>query len=214
MKTSSCKAKGSKRPPKTTRDENGRVCTECLEYKIWELYYATNRKNLKVPKFSKCKACIDIDRKKNIVRNREAGKKSGKRVRERLKLINPKLLRARSLRGSLLSRVKTKELKATTPSTQELYIWLGEEPRLCYYTGEELSALHVTKGNLKLTIDHKHPLNRGGDNSLTNLCFASHNINTAKGNMTEEEFKELFKLISSWEDQGASVLRRLKQGHF
>lgn len=203
--------KPSKRRSKTLKDELGRVCTLCKEYKTWNLFY--NSKSRKI-KFSQCKQCIDKDRKKNVKRNREVGNKSNKRVRERLKLIDPVLLRARTLRGSLLARVKTKELKATTPTITELYTWLNVEPRICYYSGELLSPITINKGNNKVTIDHKQPLNRGGTNHLNNLCLASHNMNTAKGNMTECEFKALLKLISTWEDSGATILRRLKQGHF
>jgi 5-methylcytosine-specific restriction endonuclease McrA len=106
-----------------------------------------------------------------------------------------------------LSRVKEKALKDSTPSREELENWLRSSDLKCYYSGEQL-------GLFTLHVDHKQPLVRGGTNALNNLCFASPHMNTAKGNMTEKEFKSLLKLISKWEDKGESLLRRLKQGHF
>lgn len=65
-----------------------------------------------------------------------------------------------------------------------------------------------------MTIDHKIPLQRGGTNSLDNLCLASASMNRAKGTLTHTEFIDLLALINTWEDKGKSLLTRLKQGHF
>lgn len=42
----------------------------------------------------------------------------------------------------------------------------------------------------KATIEHRAPRCRGGTNLMTNLVLAHMRCNTAKGDMTEEAFKE------------------------
>jgi 5-methylcytosine-specific restriction endonuclease McrA len=39
------------------------------------------------------------------------------------------------------------------------------------------------------TLDHRHPISQGGRNTLDNLCLCCQKCNTAKGDMTEEEFR-------------------------
>lgn len=162
-----------------------------------------NKTRLNVKKASKCKECTNTKRK---TQDRTKEKLSSKARAAKLKKENPYLYKARSARSKLLSRVAS-EIKNTTPTVDELYAWLTSQKLVCYYSGVELDLF-------KLHIDHKTPLARGGTNELSNLCLASHHMNTAKGRMTEKEFWQLLKLVSKWEDKGESLLRRLKQGHF
>jgi 5-methylcytosine-specific restriction endonuclease McrA len=97
--------------------------------------------------------------------------------------------------------------KQTTPTTTELYDWLKGSDLRCVYSGMQLTIDNIT-------VDHRTPIARGGTNELTNLAICSHHMNTAKGSMTEYEFRVLLELISGWDDKGASLLKRLKQGHF
>jgi len=99
--------------------------------------------------------------------------------------------------------------KATTPTREAIEAWLREQPLplTCHY-----SDIKITLHNMH--VDHRTPVARGGDNSLANLCLTSAHMNTAKGQMTEHEFKALLELISQWEDKGANLIKRLKQGHF
>lgn len=122
------------------------------------------------------------------------------------KQIDPILFKARNLRSSLLRRVDA-ELKHTTPTTQELYDWLQRDVFICYYSKQQITLDEVT-------VDHKCPVKRGGDNSLSNLCIASSDMNTVKGKMTEKEFTGLLSLVCKWEDQGQDLFRRIKMGHF
>lgn len=131
-------------------------------------------------------------------------KKEPKLVRG--KPIDPIVAKARNLRASLLRRAAT-HLKDTTPSIKELQRWMTLPSYTCYYSLQVLALDEIT-------IDHKIPLNRGGDNSLDNLCFCSSHMNTVKGDMTEKEFRELLELVKTWEDGGASLFRRIKMGHF
>lgn len=47
----------------------------------------------------------------------------------------------------------------------------------------------------KLTIDHKIPVSRGGNNNRNNLCVACHSCNCSKGAKTPEEFEVYLKEI-------------------
>lgn len=56
----------------------------------------------------------------------------------------------------------------------------------CYYCGAPFGgAPHLAK-----TVDHRHPLSRGGTNAPGNLVASCSLCNQTKGNMTESEFLE------------------------
>lgn len=137
-------------------------------------------------------------------------RKKRKKVKEpklsKGKPIDPILLKARSLRNSLLGRVP-ESLKETTPTIKELHKWLTLPAYICYYSLEPLEFEAIN-------IDHKIPLQRGGTNIIDNLCICSSSYNRAKGTLTEHEFRSLLELIKTWEDKGESLIKRLKQGHF
>lgn len=127
--------------------------------------------------------------------------KRAKKPRDILKL------KATALRYSLLRRGKKHGVEDTTPTRDELWEWLKKQELFCHYS-------YVAVSIKELNIDHKIPLHRRGNNSLANLCITSRKMNTAKGSMTDGEFKELLSFISLWEDKGEYLLRRLRQGHF
>ena len=89
------------------------------------------------------------------------------------------------------------------PTVKEIIDWLDKQvPFTCFYTGEKLER--------EFGVDHIVSLTRGGSFSLDNLCITNPFINGAKGSMTGDEFKSLLDLISTWEDGGKEVLRRLR----
>lgn len=90
------------------------------------------------------------------------------------------------------------------PTAKEFEEWFSGQPIVCYYTQEPVVLRD-------LQVDHKQPRSRGGTDKLENLCITSSGINRAKGNMTEQEFRSLLDLILTWEDRGATLLKRLKQ---
>jgi hypothetical protein len=188
---------------KTSLDSDGRVCTKCLEYKIWDNYFVSSKTNTGYQ--SECKTCKTERKKQN--RNYEREKYCAKKHKAKLKKEQPILVKARELRSRLLSRSKDPDIKATTPPVDVLEQWLTRDTYICYYSGEEIKFD-------KITVDHKTPVSRGGTNCLENLCIASHHMNTAKGGLNEQEFVSLLTLIRTWEDQGESLLRRMKQGWF
>lgn len=189
---------------KTKVDENGRECTRCGHYKDWSFYRksASNKTGYQ----ETCKQCRKEGRgKRDITKEKSHAKKK----RQELKVLDPFLVKARDLRSRLLSRF-TKEQQAykqTTPTIPELYEWLKTHSLVCAYSNEQLTIDNIT-------VDHRTPISRGGTNELENLAICSHHMNTAKGSMSEYEFRTLLEVISKWEDNGIGILRRLKQGKF
>lgn len=88
------------------------------------------------------------------------------------------------------------------PTTAAIEKWLRRNhPFKCYYTGEEL--------DWQIQIDHKIPISRGGKWALSNLCITSGILNSAKGTMTDLEFKQLLGVVLTWEDKGKILIQRL-----
>lgn len=121
------------------------------------------------------------------------------------KIIPPHLAKARNLRASLNRRVAL-DLRNTTPTIPEIEKWVNRKSYSCHYC---LIKLIIDD----ITVDHKTPLFRGGNNQLDNLCIACSSCNTIKGSLNEEEFRQLLQLVNQWEDSGEYILRRLKMGN-
>jgi 5-methylcytosine-specific restriction endonuclease McrA len=120
---------------------------------------------------------------------------------EFLKKTDPLKLKARNLRSGF--RTRSKE-GINIPTTKEIEEWLKSISNfVCHYTGVPLDKNDFS-------VDHKIPLDRGGDNSFKNLCICTKQMNTTKGTMTEKEFKQLLSFLSKWEDKGEKLLRRLR----
>ena len=81
---------------------------------------------------------------------------------------------------------------------------------VCSYCLRKLSSSKAGKPNM----DHRLPIARGGGAEVTNLVLACAGCNRAKGEMTETEFRALRALVSTWEDSGRDLMRRLKLGWF
>lgn len=190
----------------TYYDEKGRVCTSCAKYRKWQDFVVHKRSaSGRAAICTKCK----LAHRKSKGRNIKAETRSASALSKFTKKNYPFLYRSRNLRNSLLSRARKLGLdKSEVPSTVDIEAWFRSQvPLKCYYSGVEISIL-------KLHVDHKQPLNRGGGNSLDNLCVTAPNMNSSKGAMSEKEFKSLLKLVSKWEDKGRYVLARLRMGYF
>lgn len=113
------------------------------------------------------------------------------------------------MRSNLLNRARLNVpgIRDSTPTTNEILAWLQARELVCEYSGVKLTIDNMS-------IDHKIPITRGGDNSLSNLAIASLHMNLAKGTMTDVEFKQILAVISTWEDHGEAILRRLKLGRY
>lgn len=187
---------------KTKIDENGRVCTTCGVYRLWIDFKGHSRSA--TGHSSQCKACY---KQKRRSKGRKRELYSAKNRNEYLRIHEPIVWKSRILRSRLLQAEKKNSPNSKKiPTAKDLQKWFEEQfPLHCYYTNEALSIYDIN-------VDHKQPLTRGGTNDIDNLCVTSSHLNSAKGKMNEKEFKELLELISTWEDSGASLLSRLKQG--
>ena len=122
--------------------------------------------------------------------------------------IEPSLVKARSIRNNLLGRCKSDEMKLTTPSIKDLHRWLNIPDYMCFYCLKPLTLETIN-------IDHKTPIGRNGQNEITNLCVSCEPCNRIKGNLKEDEFRQLLELLKTWEEIARDVvLTRLKMGHF
>lgn len=187
---------------KTHVDELGRECTSCGIYKPWSEYFAASKTYSK--KQSRCRDCYYANRGP---RDTKKEKYDAKKHKQQLKKDDPHLWRAGNIRSSHMARARKLGLdRIEIPTRHEIASWLkDQEPLTCYYSGVPVDLM-------KMHVDHKIPLSRGGKLGFDNLCVACPKINSAKGQMTDSEFKSLWSLISSWEDGGAYLLMRLRQG--
>jgi 5-methylcytosine-specific restriction endonuclease McrA len=81
----------------------------------------------------------------------------------------------------------------------------------CAYCGCRLTA----SGRGKVEMDHAVPISRGGGAGTDNLRLCCHGDNSAKGALTEVEFKSLLALLDTWDPGAAqSLLVRLKGGYW
>lgn len=191
---------------KTKITEEGRVCTKCGQFKLWENYAICNK--TKTGKMSQCRSCRSQYQKGS--RNTQIRRKeyaNRKPFKDRLREENPTLVKGRDIRSKLMTRHRKAGLEREhIPTSEQFKLWLDKQkPFKCYYSGVSIDLF-------KCHVDHKQPLNRGGDSRIENLCLTDPKINSAKGAMNEKEFKELLELISKWEDGGAYLLMRLRQG--
>lgn len=132
-----------------------------------------------------------------------------KEYRKLKKKQDPSFYKSHQLRSNWKARARSLGVEPLgLPSAPEIRAWLdSQKPYKCYYTAENISEKDIG-------LDHKVPIARGGTYSLDNVVITSKAINGAKGQMTEEEFRQLLKLISYWEDGGKNLLMRLKaSGH-
>ena len=117
---------------------------------------------------------------------------------------------ARQWRSSNKARAAKLGLTVELPTINEVEAHLRCQPLTCTYCGRTLNASKAGRMNL----DHRIPLNRGGTPAVHNIVLSCSPDNRAKGNCTETEFRALRQLVSTWEDGGRDLFRRLKLGWF
>jgi len=119
-------------------------------------------------------------------------------------MTDPKLLKARKVRSTLLGRIRNKyeDLRANTPDAKTIYVWLDKWNGKCHYFGTSISID-------KCHVDHKIPISRGGTNEIKNLCITHPRANLVKGDMDDKEFKQFLRMVGKWEDKGKRIMQRL-----
>ncbi|MFW6007889.1 MAG: HNH endonuclease [archaeon] len=63
-------------------------------------------------------------------------------------------------------------------------------PHICYYCGLDM---RYGKNRKKVTVDHKRPLDRGGETIYSNLVIACNDCNEDKDNLLEIEYINVIK---------------------
>ena len=101
-------------------------------------------------------------------------------MKENLKKTNPKLYRAKALR--LAYRRLGHNL-----SVDEILTMMSNN-NICPYCNKPVEPL-------LWSIDHLTPKNRGGSNELINLHLVCIKCNKVKGDLTDEEFKQLMAFL-------------------
>lgn len=183
---------------KTTVTEEGRICTKCLVFKKWDSFNVAKR--TKHGYTASCKECKNSNKRAIPFVSTPKSREQAKQQRKILKKKDPLKVRGQQFRSACRGRDST----IPVLTSKEYEQWLKSiDPFVCYYSNEQLK-------HTDFSIDHKQPLIRGGSNMIENLCICTKAMNTAKGQMTEQEFKQLLKLINNWEDSGAKLLSRLR----
>jgi DNA-binding CsgD family transcriptional regulator len=72
---------------------------------------------------------------------------------------------------------------------------LGKKPR-CYLTGELINL----EEPMSYSLDHINPVSKGGTNELNNLQITCASANSAKSNLTLDEFYKLCERVLRWRD--------------
>lgn len=73
-------------------------------------------------------------------------------------------------------------------TSKRLFEQLKKQQYRCYYTGKKLTFNNVS-------LDHKQPLSKGGKHAMSNVVLCLKRVNTMKGQMTEDEFISLCRLV-------------------
>lgn len=87
-----------------------------------------------------------------------------------------------------------REKKAGRVTRKQLMDLLQEQNYRCALTGVELTPETAS-------VDHKIPLQQGGNHSIANLHIVEHRINWAKGTMTVEEFLEMCRRVVEYQNR-------------
>lgn len=115
-------------------------------------------------------------------------------MKENLKKSNPKLYRIKALR--LAYRRLGHNL-----SIDDILIMMSNN--ICSYCNKQIAPLDFS-------IDHKIPKNRGGSNELSNLQLIDIKCNKVKGDLTDEEFKQLMTFLKDKPEIYENLYRRLR----
>lgn len=93
-----------------------------------------------------------------------------------------------SKRSKFMKRGKRTE---SLPFTNEEVIQMITNNPKCYLTGESIDIYD----SRQYSFDHKIPVSRGGDNSLSNLGLCLYKANLSKSDMTLEEYLDLCQKV-------------------
>jgi len=177
-------------------NDEGRICEECYEYKLWVKFPNRKTKTNGVnPKY--CKACQKVKYEATPSHHKN------------LKANDWFTWRARSLRSRWRARckdVKRMDEIDDIPIANDIRDWLVRiHPFRCYYSGKLIA-------NDDVNFDHATPVSRGGSFKLNNVVPTTAKMNGLKGEMLETDFIELLQLANTWTDKGKALFALINRG--
>jgi 5-methylcytosine-specific restriction endonuclease McrA len=113
----------------------------------------------------------------------------------RLKRREPAKWKARTIKASL-------HRLGIELTVDEILAWMKKTPT-CTYCGDPIKPRDYS-------IDHIIPRSRGGKDKLHNLHLVHKSCNLAKGNLLDEEYRDLLRYLDDKPDVKRIVLQRLK----
>jgi CRISPR/Cas system Type II protein with McrA/HNH and RuvC-like nuclease domain len=127
---------------------------------------------------------IKMNKEKNpLIKKTESFKKEKRRLRVKCEHFQ---LRDNTYKGKRLP-FDSEKLKFNWRDVMAL---LEENPR-CYLTGDILDLENLNT----ISLDHKVPVSRGGDNTINNMGLCTKDANQSKAALTVDEYIELCKKV-------------------
>lgn len=77
---------------------------------------------------------------------------------------------------------------SATIKGKDLMAMLKRQDFKCYLTGTKLTPSTAS-------LDHKHPVSKGGEHTIDNVCIVHEDVNRAKNSMTEDEFIDMCRAV-------------------
>jgi len=120
-------------------------------------------------------------------------------MKSKLRKENPFLYRAKALRQAFK--------KLGHSFTLEEVINRMNQASICEYCHKLIEPLDYS-------IDHKTPLNKGGTNDIGNLHLTCIKCNKVKGDLTDEQFKDLMGYLADKPEVYDNLYKRLRMANF
>jgi len=120
-------------------------------------------------------------------------------MKSKLRKENPFLYRAKALRQAFK--------KLGHSFTLEEVINIMNQASICEYCHKLIEPLDYS-------IDHKTPLNKGGTNDIGNLHLTCIKCNKVKGDLTDEQFKDLMGYLADKPEVYDNLYKRLRMANF
>jgi len=120
-------------------------------------------------------------------------------MKDKLKKENSFLYRAKALRRAFK--------KLGHSFTLEQVINMMNQASICEYCHKPIAPLDYS-------IDHKIPLNKGGTNDISNLHLICIKCNKVKGDLTDEQFKDLMNYLADKPEVYDTLYKRLRMANY
>ena len=93
-----------------------------------------------------------------------------------------------------LMSAKSRWAKQNDCSLEEMELFISTSLGYCPYCLGELDVRNMG-------LDHRTPIDRGGDKSMDNLIICCKKCNTRKGTLTEDEYRKVLAFIGTFKEE-------------